>query len=71
LRTHPDKHFAIIHDLVVVPMVDAPIECYKLERNLVKGEIKRVRDFATLSENADYAYNELDSVLNYYNIPLF
>jgi superfamily II DNA or RNA helicase len=71
LRTHPDKHYAIIHDLVVVPMVDAPVECYKLERCLVAGEIKRVRDFATLSENADYAYNELDSVLNYYNIPLF
>lgn len=71
LRKHPDKHMAIIHDLVVVPEVNSASESYNMERNLLKGELKRVRDFATLSENADYAYEELESILSYYNLSLF
>ena len=71
LRKHPDKHKAIIHDLVVVPEVTTASESYNMERNLLKGELKRVRDFATLSENADYAYENLESILSYYNLSLF
>ena len=71
LRKHPDKHKAIIHDLVVVPEVSTASESYNMERNLLKGELKRVRDFATLSENADYAYENLESILSYYNLSLF
>lgn len=71
LRKHPDKHKAIIHDLVVVPEVTTASESYNMERNLLKGELKRVRDFATLSENADYAYEKLESILSYYNLSLF
>lgn len=71
LRLHPDKEFAIIHDLVVAPEVNSAADNYKMERSLLSGEIRRVRDFARLSENADYAYNELEEVLSYYNIPLF
>ena len=71
LRKHPDKHKAIIHDLVVVPEVTSASESYNMERNLLKGELKRVRDFATLSENADYAYEKLESILSYYNLSLF
>ena len=71
LRKHPDKHIAIIHDLVVAPQVNSAQENYNMERSLIKSELKRVRDFAVLSENADYAYNELDEVLSYYNLSLF
>ena len=71
LRLHPDKKFAIIHDLVVAPEVNSAAENYKMERSLLSGEIRRVRDFARLSENADYAYNELEEILSYYNISLF
>ena len=71
LRKHPDKYMAIIHDLVVVPEVTSASESYIMERNLLKGELKRVRDFATLSENADYAYEELEPILSYYNLSLF
>ena len=42
-----------------------------MERSLIKSELKRVRDFAVLSENADFAYNELNEILSYYNISLF
>lgn len=71
LRRHPDKHMAVIHDLVVAPEISIGQECYNMERSLLKGELKRVRDFAVLSENADYAYTELEEVLSYYNLPLF
>ena len=71
LRKHPDKHIAIIHDLVVAPEVNSAQENYNMERSLIRSELKRVRDFAVLSENADFAYNELNKILSYYNISLF
>ena len=71
LRKHPDKHMAIIHDLVVAPEISRGQENYNMERSLLKGELKRVRDFAVLSENADFAYAELEEILTYYNLPLF
>ena len=71
LRKHPDKPFAIIHDLVVAPVINSTYSSYNMERALLESEIKRVRDFATLSENADVAYAELENVLSYYNISLF
>lgn len=71
LRQHPDKHKAIIHDLVVVPTIGTDDECYNMERNLLASELKRVRDFATMSENADCAYKEMEEVLSYYELSLF
>lgn len=71
LRKHPDKHIAIIHDLVVAPEVNSAQENYNMERSLIRSELKRVRDFAVLSENADFAYNELNEILSHYNISLF
>lgn len=71
LRNHPDKHRAEIHDLVVAPVINAEDECFSMEQSLLRSELKRVRDFATMSENADYAYNELEEVLSYYGLSLF
>ena len=71
LRKHPDKHLALIHDLVVAPEIGSGQENYNMERSLLRNELKRVRDFAVMSENADYAYTELEEILSYYNLPLF
>lgn len=71
LRTHKDKKFAIIHDLIVIPDNVFDEECYELEKGLVRGELKRVRDFALLSENLNDTDNELQDVLNHYNLSLF
>ena len=46
-------------------------ECYELEKSLVSTEVKRVRDFALLSENCNDTLNILDDVLNRYQISLF
>lgn len=71
LRKHPNKYRAVIHDLVVAPEIGYGSDCYKMERNLLGSELKRVRDFASLSENADYSYTELENILSYYNLTLF
>ena len=70
LRTHKDKKYAYIHDLVVVPDIGADCINYEMERKLILSELKRVRDFASLSRNLDYSYKELEDVLNFYNVPL-
>ena len=70
LRTHKDKKYACIHDLVVVPDIGADCVDYDMERKLILSELKRVRDFASLSRNLDYSYIELEEVLNFYNVPL-
>ena len=71
LRNHPDKHKAVIHDLVVAPVVSSSDECFAMEQSLLRNELKRVREFATMSENADFAYTELEEVLSYYGLSLF
>ena len=48
LRKHPDKHIAIIHDLVVAPEMNSAQENYNMERSLIRSELKRVRDFAVI-----------------------
>ena len=71
LRTHKDKRFAVIHDLIVIPENVFDEECYTLERSLVQSELRRVRDFALLSENLNDTDNELQEVLNHYNLSIF
>lgn len=71
LRTHPDKHEATIHDLIVVPEVNETSDSFNMEKRLVENELKRVRNFALLSENVDDTIKELDHTLAYYNLSLF
>ena len=70
LRTHPEKTFAVIHDLVVVPKVSAEDDFYEMEKNLIKKELERVSDFSSLALNKIDTYNSLKPVLDYYNLNL-
>lgn len=71
LRKHKDKNFAEIHDLIVAPMMSSASDSFQMERRLLEMEMRRVRDFASLSENADYTYTALKDITTYYNITLF
>ena len=71
LRTHKDKYQAVIHDLAVIPDIDPSMESYNVERNLLAGELKRVNNFALLSENSADTLKVLDPILEYYNLSLF
>lgn len=73
LRTHPDKQNATIHDLIVLPYAEELYEgdLYSIEKSMVEGEIRRVRDFALLSRNCHDSIKELGNILDMYNISIF
>ena len=70
LRNHPDKTFAVIHDLVVVPNIDDE-STFDMEKNMIKKELERVVDFSNLAINKIDTYNELRPILNHYNLNLY
>lgn len=71
LRKHPDKQFAYIHDLVVIPEINPNSESYRMERSMLKKELERVNNFALLSENSSHTINTLLDTMNYYNLNLY
>ena len=71
LRTHEDKEYATIHDLIVIPEVNPESDSYRMERNMVRAELNRVKNFAMLSRNIDYTVQALDDVLDYYKLSIF
>lgn len=71
LRKHPDKHMAVIHDLVVAPEVQMDTASFYLEKSLLSNELKRVKNFAMLSENSIDSVAELDDVMRYYGLSMF
>jgi superfamily II DNA or RNA helicase len=71
LRTHPDKQFAYIHDLVVIPEVNPYSGGYMMERGMLKKELERVNNFALLSENSSHTLDVLLDTMNHYNLNLY
>ncbi|HMQ46362.1 MAG TPA: DEAD/DEAH box helicase family protein [Saprospiraceae bacterium] len=73
LRQHPDKHLAIIHDLVVEPDLSGQVneETYNMERNMVKKELERVAHFAFMSINQHYTLQALEELGKAYELNLF
>ena len=71
LRTHKDKSLAYIYDLVVVPKTEKNSPYFNMERSMLKKELERVIDFATLSTNSSYAEKVLYDTINYYNLNLY
>ena len=70
LRTHPDKKMAELHDLVVIPEVNPFSASYRMEQSLLLGELKRVKNFADLSENPSFSEMELREVMDHYGLNL-
>jgi superfamily II DNA or RNA helicase len=71
LRHHPEKQFAYIHDLVVIPNIGKHRESYAMERSMLKKELERVNNFSLLSENSSHTVNVLLETMNYYNLNLY
>lgn len=71
LRKHPEKKFAYIHDLVVIPEINPNSDSYYMERSILKKELDRVNNFASLSENSSHTVNVLLDIMNYYNLNLY
>lgn len=74
LRTHKDKHKAVIHDLVVVPdlsVSEATSDTFRTERSLVKKELERVMYFASLSENPYETETLFSEVCDHYDLNIY
>ncbi|QZE15897.1 DEAD/DEAH box helicase family protein [Halosquirtibacter laminarini] len=72
LRTHKDKHIAIIHDLIVVPeCTDHSDATFPMQQSLVKSELERVVNFSFLARNKFHTFNELKEVCTHFKINLF
>lgn len=71
LRTHKDKIFAVLHDLVVIPKISGDDNLFNMEKNMVKGELERVIDFSNLALNKMVTYRELKPILDYYDLSLY
>lgn len=71
LRKHPNKQFAYIHDLVVIPEVNPSSESFSMERGILKKELERVNNFACLSENSSHTVDVLLETMNHYNLNLY
>ncbi|WP_417859768.1 DEAD/DEAH box helicase family protein [Winogradskyella sediminis] len=74
LRKHKDKHFAVIHDLVVVPDLtqsDLDSDTIKVERKMVEKELERVMYFASLSKNPDYTEEVFNEICDHYGLNIY
>lgn len=71
LRTHDEKPMAYIYDMVVVPRIDKNSPTYQMEKQMLKNELNRVIDFASLSTNISYTERVFEDILNYYNLNIY
>ncbi|GAB2564779.1 DEAD/DEAH box helicase family protein [Spirosoma areae] len=70
LRQHPDKGFAYIYDMVVIPRTDPNSPNFKLEQSLVQKELERVVHFAFMATNKYEATNVFREVCDVYQLNL-
>jgi len=73
LRKHPDKKYAYIFDMIVVPdLIEKNFnETLQMERTILENELKRVREFASMADNKWQALKTLEEVARNYNIDIF
>lgn len=74
LRMHKNKKHAIIFDLIVKPTIDhtnTNESLTKMEKNIFFSELKRLVNFAVLSENKDESLAGLESLCYDLNIDIY
>ncbi len=73
LRTHPQKRYATIYDLVVVPEISNQYfeDTLLMEKSILQSEFRRVREFAGLALNHYQALEALDQKASEFNIDIF
>ena len=70
LRKHPEKKFAKIYDLVVVPLITQSSPNFESERKLMHKELERVVHFAYMAINKYDALEGLKGVCHHYDLNL-
>lgn len=73
LRKYTGKEFAYIYDFIVVPTLDKNVldvmdyDVKRVQANIIKKELKRVKEFASLCENRLEVLIEISKVLLLYS----
>ena len=70
LRQHPQKSFAYIYDMVVIPRTDPTSATFDLERNLARKELERVVHFSYMALNKASATEVFRDICEYYGLSL-
>jgi len=74
LRKHIDKSIATIHDLIVVPDLEASdrsSDTFQTEKSLVEKELERVMYFASLSINPFHTEDVFKSICEHYDLNIY
>lgn len=74
LRKHPDKHQAVIHDLIVIPdltLSNKNSETFNVERKMVQKELERVMYFASLSLNLYETETVFKEICDHYELNIY
>ena len=71
LRQHPEKDYAIIHDLVVLPIPSVEQGSLKSEKKLIKDELTRVIYFSSLSRNYYDCMEKFKDIAEFYELNMF
>lgn len=70
LRTHSNKNFAKVHDLIVIPLVEYGSKNFESEKKIVEKELERVVHFAYMAINKYEALEGLRRICEYYGLNL-
>jgi superfamily II DNA or RNA helicase len=70
LRKYPGKHKASIYDIIVVPTLSGNLDpdTLKLERKILRRELRRYNEFARLALNSTHALNVIAPIKRKYLI---
>ena len=70
LRKYPGKKSAVIHDIIVEPVLKPTIsrELQDLEKKIIERELQRYRDFARSSQNASECLKTMENLEEKYGI---
>lgn len=73
LRTHPDKKYATIYDMIVVPaLINQYFEdTLQMEKSILQGELKRVYEFSGLALNHYQALQTLEKVALEFDLDIY
>jgi len=71
LRQHPEKDYATIHDVIVLPIPVEEQDSFKSERKLIKDELIRVIYFSSLSRNYYECMKKFKDIADFYELNMF
>ena len=74
LRTHEDKDYAFIYDMVVKPpeeITNTNVKAKNAEKSIFEGELRRLVNFTSLAENKIEVLEQINDLAKSYDIDIY